>query len=45
MMGSETMVNICLPSESKTNNVDGIYIYPSVHITYSTYSESNGAAS
>ena len=33
MMGSETMVNICLPSESKTNNVDGIYIYPCVYHT------------
>ena len=41
MMGSETMVNICLPPESKTNNVDGILMC----VSHSTYSESNGAAS
>ena len=41
MMGSETMVNICLPSESKTNNVDDILMC----VSHTTYSERNGAAS
>ena len=41
MMGSEIMVNICLPSESKTNNVDGVLMC----VSHTTYFESNGVAS
>ena len=35
------MVNICLPSESKTNNVDGVLMC----VSHTTYFESNGVAS
>ena len=37
MKGSETMVNICLPLESKTNNVDVIYTYTHVCISHTVH--------
>ena len=43
MMGSEIMVKFCLPSESKTNNVDGVLMC--MCVSHTTYFESNGVAS